>query len=249
MAEKDLEARIAKLEKRLAEAEDTARRAKDYQEIWNLMSRRQHLLANNQNTKLALQFPPEDIPGEEFRFEIADLGPIYGLDNIKGHYNMQGDGNSPGFMGCHLIVTPVIVISPDKKKARIVCYTFGPGSLNGTAYPGDQQGKINACWCLGKYNIETIKVDGKWYFCKFAWHVIFRTPYDQGWVKQPITHSYRTPHMGEKYWRPGRVHYYNPYNIDAKNYFMPWTPDDDYYEKNTDFDALTLVFPDGEPKK
>jgi hypothetical protein len=248
MAQQDLEARIAKLEKKLAEVEDSAERARDYEEIWNLMARRQHLLANNQNSMLADQYPPKDIPGEEFRFEIADLGPIYGLENIKTHYRSQGDGNIPGFMGCHLITTPVIVIAPDRKRARLVCYTFGPSALTGTAYPGDQQGKINACWCLGKYNVECIKVNGKWYYSKFCWHVIFRTPFDQGWIKQPIMHSY-TFDLGKEGWRPGRAHWYRPYNVDAKNYFLPWPPDDDYYKKGTDFDDLTLVYPPGTPMK
>jgi hypothetical protein len=137
----------------------------------------------------------------------------------------------------------VIVISPDRKKARVVCFTFGPSSLTGTAYPMDQQGKINAVWCLGKYNIECINVDGTWYFLKFCWHVIFRTPYDQGWIKQPITHSY-TPELGKKFWQPaGHTNWYRPYNVDAKNYFLPWPPDENYYEKGTEFDSLTLVYP------
>jgi hypothetical protein len=150
-AQTDLEAKVARLEKKLTELEKEAGKARDYQAIWNMMSRRQHLLQNNQNSMLADQYPPKDIPGEEFRLEIADLGPITGWDNCKQHYLSQGDGNIPGFMGCHLITTPVIVISSDRKKARVVCFTFGPSSLTGTAYPMDQQGKINAVWCLGNH--------------------------------------------------------------------------------------------------
>jgi hypothetical protein len=248
-AQQDLESKVAKLEKRLNELEEEAGKARDYQEIWNLMGRRQHLLQNNQNSMLADQFPPKDIPGEEFRFEIADLGPIVGLENVKVHYRSQGDGNMVGFMGCHLITTPVIVIAPDRKKARLVCFTFGPSSLTGTAYPMDQQGKINAVWCLGKYNIECIKVDGKWYFQRFCWHVIFRTPYDQGWIKQPISHSYTFALGKEGYIPDGHTNWYRPYNIDAKNYFLPWPPDDDYYTSKTKFDDLTLVYPPGKPMK
>ena len=44
-----LKRKIAQLEKKLAEVEDASERARDYQEIWNLMSRRQHLLAAEQD--------------------------------------------------------------------------------------------------------------------------------------------------------------------------------------------------------
>jgi hypothetical protein len=42
-------------------------------------------------------------------------------------------------------------------------------------------------WQQGKYFIDFVKEDGEWKWKDFRWYVNFRTPYDLGWVKQPIS--------------------------------------------------------------
>ena len=55
---------------------------------------------------------------------------------------------------------------------------------------------------VGKYDQTFIREDGKWKYLEFRWYVIFRTPYEDGWVKTPIVgglHDEGFPDVGSLY--------------------------------------------------
>jgi hypothetical protein len=67
----------------------------------------------------------------------------------------------------------------------------------------------------GVYECEYIKEDSVWKFRKMHFYLVFRTPWDQGWVKTPVVHSMAkgTPDQPSTVYKPLPEGYVVPFHF------------------------------------
>ena len=153
----------------LAEAERIVERVKDYDELENLEDAYGYYLDKDLWTDLSNLF------ADDGSMELAQRGVYQGRDHIyqfllkglgRGH-----EGPSPGMLGNHLQLQPVIDVAPDGKSAKIRIralqqMAFGP----------------RAAIAAGVYENEAVKVDGIWRFSKDHVYNTLATSYVGGWA-------------------------------------------------------------------
>ena len=180
MTLKQLEAEVIKLKKQV---EENAR-ANDYLEIWKLQSTYAHLYHVGRNSEVPDLFARKT-PG--VTMEIEDSGVYEGIESVKYFWTKVFSPDrmhrSPGFLGLHMTVNPVIEINRDGTKAKGLWMSHGYVSLGGAT------GSLKQFLCLGKYNIEYVKEEGQWKFWKFQYRITFMCDYRKGWVDEPICAS------------------------------------------------------------
>jgi len=76
------------------------------------------------------------------------------------------------FTVAHLILNPVVTVEGEKAK--------------GMFYLLEPSGRERAMWGQGRYDIEYVKVSGKWKISSFKYSWNFNTPYEDGWAKTPM---------------------------------------------------------------
>jgi len=199
MTPEEMEARITRLE--------------DIHEIQNVQSRYNHFLLMNKLEEIVGLFAQKD---PSVTVEIADSGVYVGIEGVKRLFlkGMKAKHAVRGGLGLHMVSTPVIEVGGDGKTAKGMWYTFGANTRR------DELG-LHALWMAGKYDNVFVKEDGKWRFLSVHWHVFFRSPFEEGWVKRPIVGS-GTQAEGEPD-RPSS--YYMPYHPDGFNTFLPPPPE------------------------
>ena len=179
---------IDQLEKKINELESKLQRVADLQAIACIQGRYIYYLQAHQYDKIVDLFARS----AEITVEMDDLGRYAGrdkvlsvfLDVLKPLYMVKGS------MGLHMLSTPVIEVSSDGKHAWGMWHTLGCNTQpDFIAHDSAQSAEpeLLAMWQQGKYFIDFIKEDGEWRFQNFRWYTNFRTPFDMGWVKQPIT--------------------------------------------------------------
>lgn len=191
MAEDSFEARLKKMEeindnlqKELNSMKHEIERLQAYNEIQNLVAKYEVIhtpLTEHQSTELfALKQPDVSV-------EIAMWGKTVGPENIKRTWqrmeNVEDDATMAGGMFEHDLTTPVIQVAKDGKTAKGLWFSPGHETLR------DENGKLVAHWCWGKFAADFIKEDGEWKIWHYHWFDVFRTPYDKSWVEypQPLT--------------------------------------------------------------
>lgn len=118
--------------------------------------------------------------------EIADHGVYLGKEGVKKMFKKILDGsNRPPELSLHLVMNhqAVIDIDPGGKtaKGRWHGWMVGVRSI---------EGKYVQYWGHGVYENEYVKDDGKWKFSKLHFNMTFRTPYEEGWLKNPRLGEY-----------------------------------------------------------
>ena len=142
--------------------------------------------------------------GKEGARKFFTFGNVFGTTDVK-----------PPKEFLHLLfpLSGIVDVSPDGKTAKGRWYGFGC-----LAVP--VKGKFQPIIITGIWENEYVKEDGKWKFKKLFFNTIFRTPYEDGWVKTP----YQTrPHL-EDYPAPGSETHFEPYptnNIFPYHYKNP----------------------------
>jgi len=209
---------------KLEELEARIERQEAINEIINLQGRFEHLLLCKEYEKIPDLFA-QKTPG--VRMEIADGGVWEGIDGVRRIFKhmRQGAYDFRGTMMGIMVTTPVIEVSKDGKSAKALWYGFGPATLPGTQYPGnpDQMNVPTAIWVFGKKPCDYVKEDGKWKLLSFVFLLIFRTPYDQGWIRQPVASSFtQNPDLCPPDKPPFR---YMPYSIERFMSFPPLPPE------------------------
>jgi len=215
MTKEELGARIEELEARVRHSEDVLA-------IMNLQSRYNYYLELNYCDRVPDLFAQKD---PNVKCEICDGGVYEGLESIKHLWKLMGEGQGGrGFLGTIMISTPHIQVSKDGKTARGMWHAFGPNSVPATAYPGDKPDQLTAIWFLGKYDNEYVKEDGKWKFRSLHVIVYIRTPYEQGWLKQPNARMFGLPPSVIKPDKPSTV--FKPYHPHGFNELLPEPPEE-----------------------
>jgi len=192
------------------ELEAKIRRLEDYQDICNLQGRYNHYMLSGRFDKILDMFAQKD---QNLEIELADSGVFYGIEGVKKVFSILHEKYGfPGSLGLHMLMTPVIEVSKDGKTARGMWHSFGCNTIK-------EENRLSAMWQAGKYDITFVKEDGKWKYRVFKWYVIFRTPFDEGWVKRPIIsglHQEEGPSVGALY---------EPYDPTKSGGFLPLPPE------------------------
>ena len=193
------------------ELEAKINRASDYIEICNLQGRYNHYLATDQYDKIGGLFA-QKTPG--LKIEMADSGVWEGLEGVAGLFKHLGTRyHFPGGLFIHMLMTPVVEVSKDGTRAKGMWHSFGTNTYKAN------DGTLKAMWQQGKYDLTFAKEDGTWKYLEFRWHVAFRTPFEDGWVRTPIVeglHEDDSPPIGPLY---------APYNPHEYNRFLPFPPE------------------------
>jgi len=173
-----LEAEVKKLKEQVTENA----RTRDYIEIWKLQSLYSHLYHIGMREHIPSLFA-QKTPGTTM--EIEDSGVYEGIESITRFWNTVFSRKAhmtAGFLAIHITVNPIIEIDKEGTRARGVWHSHGFASLR----MGQQ---LTPFLCLGKYDMEYVKEDGQWKFLKFAYRQTFMTPYEKGWVEEPVAGS------------------------------------------------------------
>ena len=187
------------------------RRLESHRDLCNLQGRYNHYMQTGQlKDKLAELFAFEH-PG--CKAEMADSGVWEGADGVMRLFRHLGTKYSmPGALMVHQLTTPVVEVDADDTHARGMWNSFGTNTYV------DESGALTAMWQLGKYDQRFVRVGRRWKFLEFRWHVVFRTPFHEGWVRQPIVeglHEAGFPAVGDRH---------RPYRPDAADNTFPPPP-------------------------
>jgi hypothetical protein len=190
--------------------------AKDYLEIWKLQSLYSHLYHIGRNSEVPSLFA-QKTPGVVM--EIEDSGVFVGIDSVTRFWNDVFDANrmqkSPGFLAIHMTVNPIIEIDRHGTRAHGIWHSHGVCSLAAL-------GTMKQFTCLGKYDIEYVKEDGKWKFLNFAYRLTYMAPYEKGWMDEPQAASI----AGNPQNKPDRpTTYHMPYSKYRINIMQPPPPE------------------------
>jgi hypothetical protein len=188
-------------------------RIEDYLEISNLQGRYNHYLQTGQLREKTPELFALDHP--DVKAEMADSGLWEGRDGVLQLFQRLGGKYSiEGSLMLHMLMTPVIEVDEDGARARGMWNSLGANTVIG------DDGELQAIWQAGKYDIVFCRVDGRWRYLDFRWYVIFRTPYEEGWVRRPIVEGLYEPGG------PPVGEFYTPYDPHAEvNHFMPFPPE------------------------
>ena len=192
------------------EIEAKIRRLEDYRDICNLQGRYNHYMLSGRFDKVLDMFAKKD---PNVIIELADSGEHRGIEGVKKVFSILGEKyRFPGSLGLHMLMTPVVEVSKDGKTARGMWHSFGCNTYKG-------EFGLFAMWQTGKYDIEFVKEDGEWKYRVFKWYVIFRTPYEDGWVKKPIISGLHKENG------PAISPLYAPYDPTKSGEFLPLPPE------------------------
>jgi hypothetical protein len=212
MTLKELEAEVICLKNQIAEYA----RVKDYIEICQLMSTYSHLYHVMRRSDIPTLFA-QKTPG--VTIEIEDSGVYEGLEGVKKIFCgilSEKMHMTPGFLGVHMTVNPILEINKKGTRAKGLWHSHGSVTLR-------LNEKMTAFWCLGKYDMEYVKEEGKWKFLKFAYRLTYMTPYEKGWIEEPQGASITAGHSLYPPDKPSTYHM--PYNRYRINIFQPPPPE------------------------
>jgi hypothetical protein len=168
MADQEWMAKITALEARIKELEDI-------EEIKKLMWNYAYYLDYGEVDKVMNCF------ADNARLEVrvrgtaeigVHVGVFEGKKAIEENVFRAASHSKDRFAEAHQIENPVVMVEGEKAKG--IFYLFCP------------HGRERAVWGHGRYDMEFVKVGGKWkiHLFKFLWN--FNTPWDEGWFKTPM---------------------------------------------------------------
>ena len=159
MTLQDLEARI----KRLEDIEEIKQLMFNYTYWLDYGEQAKALDCFAKNAKIDIRMRGGVKEGED-SFEME----CEGEEQIKNFYNLIVH-DKDRFSASHLILNPVVTVDGDKAKG--IFYLLEPTLI------------ARAMWGHGRYDMEFVRVGGKWKISYFGFLWNFNTPYDEGWGK------------------------------------------------------------------
>ena len=191
MIEKEISARIASLEAVNTKLAGYTDRLEAVLEIMNLQSRFSLWQELGYYERIWEELFSHKNPG--VKCEIGESGVYEGPESVKRLWMaLAGQKRQRGYMANDFLMDPYIVIGSDNITAKGLWWIFGTHSDHATPSPGDLQ-RLTANWIAGKYDNEFVKEKGKWKLLSLHNIIYFRTPYDQGWFKEPNCARWQAP--------------------------------------------------------
>lgn len=188
--------------------------AKDCLDIWKLQSLYSHLYHVGKRAEVPALFA-QKTPG--VTMEMEDSGVYEGIESVTHFWVTVFDDKKieAGHLALHMTVNPVIEIDSRRTRAKGLWHSHGYCSL-------PVEGALKQFLCLGKYDMEYVKEDGRWRILKFAYRQTFMCPYLEGWLDEPVAASI----AGSPENIPDRPStYYMPYSRYRINVMQPPPPE------------------------
>ena len=164
----------------------------------------------------------------EISYEMVEDGAYEGPENVRKymldeHEHLNNNPNNmKGWVGLQNILTPRIVFSEDGTRAKAQFNQLSPHAMAIAPYPSNEH-VPTVYWFVGKYDNEFIKIDEEWKLLKTHIIAFSRTPYDQGWVKDPDARRIFHPNAQPPQHK-GRIYSYHPDAVYTKDGNWTWGP-------------------------
>ncbi|MBN1190158.1 MAG: nuclear transport factor 2 family protein [Dehalococcoidales bacterium] len=211
MTLEELEKEVKQLKEEAAEG----RYARDYLEICQVQSMYSHLYHIGMREEIPALFARKN---PQINMEIEDSGVYIGLESITRFWNTVFSRKAhmtAGFLAVHMTMNPVIEINQERTQAKGLWHSHGFATLR-------MDGRLTPFLCLGKYDMEYVREDGRWKIFKFAYRQTFMSPFEKGWVAEPVAGSI----AGSPENRPDRpTTYHMPYSPYRINIMQPPPPE------------------------
>jgi hypothetical protein len=120
--------------------------------------------------------------------EEADRGVYQGKESVRRYFiDLMGGGPArpirPGYLGIMFQLQGVVTVESDGKTAKGRWYGMG---MEAKPTISMHKGELRQTWIHGIYENEYVKEKGKWKFKKLHFNLVFRTPFEDGWLKVPV---------------------------------------------------------------
>ena len=120
--------------------------------------------------------------------EEADRGVYQGKESVRRYFiDLLGGGPDkpirPGYLGIMFQLQGVVTVESGGKTAKGRWYGMGMEAKPTTSL---HEGELRQTWIHGIYENEYIKESGAWKFKKLYFNLVFRTPFEDGWLKVPV---------------------------------------------------------------
>jgi hypothetical protein len=163
------------------ELEARVRKTEDFQEILNLQAEYgYHLQMEGPESdwfeKMANFFT------DDSEIELSDSGKFYGKEGLTKLFKSRKV--DPAQLSIVMMIQPYIKIYGNNAEA--IWRGFGTSAHFIEMEGNGASKKLTAFWQQGIYQMAYRKENGAWKIRKLAFRAIFRSPYEDGWVKTPM---------------------------------------------------------------
>ena len=148
--------------------------------------------------------------------EEADRGVYQGKASVKRYFvDLLGNGGKPqraGWLDIMLQLQGVITVEQGATTASGRWYGMG---MEAKPTASLHEGELRQTWIHGIYENTYVKEDGVWKFKKLHFNLVWRTPYEDGWLKVPVVGQHGPdknipPDAGPTAYRPYPSGYHLP---------------------------------------
>jgi len=120
--------------------------------------------------------------------EEADRGVYQGKASVKRYFvDLLGGGpdrpQRPGWLNIMFQLQGVVTVDPGGATASGRWYGMG---MEAKPIVSLHEGELRQTWIHGIYENTYVKEDGVWKFKKLHFNLVFRTPFEDGWLKVPV---------------------------------------------------------------
>lgn len=124
----------------------------------------------------------------EVSVEFTECGVFEGPEKVRDYFAgiqryLDDPADKRGWMGMQDLANPQVIVSRDGKRAMGSWDILCPGAQQAAAYPSAER-KLTAYWFCGRYQNEFVFESGRWKLLKLRLMSFFKTPLDQGWIRQ-----------------------------------------------------------------
>ena len=125
---------------------------------------------------------------DEPSVEEADRGVYRGKDSVRRYFvDLLGGGpdkpQRAGWLNIMFQLQGVVTIEPDNRTAHARWYGMG---MEAKPIASLHEGELRQTWIHGIYENSYVKEDGVWKFKKLHFNLVFRTPFEDGWLQVPV---------------------------------------------------------------
>ncbi|MGX7895937.1 nuclear transport factor 2 family protein [Tsuneonella sp. HG222] len=151
----------------------------DIKEISQLQARYLYYMQSHEYDRVLDLFALDDL---SVSVEISSTGVYVGAEKIRALFLelFKPLFTSPGSLPIHMMSTEVVEVSADGASALGMWQTLGCN-----AFPTSEG--LVATWQQGKYDNAFSKTGDRWRILRLRWLCNFRTPFHEGWVRQPMS--------------------------------------------------------------
>ena len=120
--------------------------------------------------------------------EEADRGLYQGKESVRRYFiDLLGGGPDkpirPGYLGIMFQLQGVVTVESDGKTAKGRWYGMG---MEAKPTLSLHEGELRQTWIHGIYENKYVKEAKTWKFKKLHFNLVFRTPFEDGWLKVPV---------------------------------------------------------------